>query len=125
MMAHITTKQCQMYMELDERYLNSQDGTIAHAVHLFYNQGLVGCATIYESVNPDQPSYLADMFILEHRQRRGAGTTIIEELAKRYSILCFAPTNKENERLCKRIAKRWDMGDEPEIDQGYGVYYIG
>lgn len=70
--------------------------------------------------------YLEDIVIYEQYRNQGFGTQAIQMLAKENEFLFFAPTDENNQRLYERIASDMeeDLSDVPEVDQGYGVYFL-
>ena len=83
----------------------------------------VGTAYTIVNTEDDRKTYLEDIGIDEEYRNQGIGAWAINELAKEAGFLYFAPTNENNQRLYERIAEEYDT-NTPEVDQGYGVYFI-
>jgi|SRR5690625_3345025 len=82
----------------------------------------VGTAYTMINLEDDSEVYLEDIGIEEEFRNRGIGTHVIKTLAGEYGFLYFAPTDENNKRLYERIAEEYIGG--PEVDQGFGVYYL-
>ena len=73
----------------------------------------------------DDVSYLEDIYIKAEYRNNGIGTAAIQELAKKYGYIYFAPTDENNKRLYDRIAQEEPAHmDRDAVDQGFGVYYL-
>lgn len=73
----------------------------------------------------DDESYLEDIVIKKEFRNKGIGTQTIQELAKKYRYIYFAPTDENNQRLYDRIASEEPAyKDHDTINQGYGVYFL-
>lgn len=73
----------------------------------------------------DDVSYLEDIYIQAEHRNKGIGTAAIQELAKKYGYIYFAPTDENNKRLYDRIAEEEPANmDHDAVDQGFGVYYL-
>lgn len=73
----------------------------------------------------DDESYLEDIVIKKEFRNKGIGAQTIQELAKKYRYIYFAPTDENNQRLYERIAEEEPAyKDHSSIDQGYGVYFL-
>lgn len=80
--------------------------------------------TAYTMVDSeDDRVYLEDIGIDKEYRNKGYGTQAINMLAKMHEYIYFAPTDENNQRLYERIAEEMEC-DVPEVDQGYGVYFI-
>lgn len=79
-----------------------------------------------EDGDKEDQVYLEDIDIEEEFRNQGYGTQAIQLLAEENEFLYFAPTDENNQRLYKRIASDMEeeMSDVPEIDQGFGVYFL-
>lgn len=79
-----------------------------------------------EDGDKEEQAYLESIDIDEAFRNKGFGTQAINELAKQNEFLFFAPTNENNKRLYERIASDMEeeMSDVPEVDQGFGVYFL-
>lgn len=97
---------------------------------IFVNDEIVGEAFTMveydEDGDKEDQVYLEDIVIYEQYRNKGFGTQAINKLAEENEFLYFAPTDENNQRLYERIASDMeeDLSDVPEVDQGYGVYYI-
>lgn len=79
-----------------------------------------------EDGDKEEQVYLEDIDIDEEFRNQGHGTQAIQTLAEENDFLYFAPTDENNQRLYERIASDMEeeMSDVPEVDQGYGVYFL-
>lgn len=83
----------------------------------------VGIAFTMTDTENDDKTYLEDIVIDRDYRNKGYGTQAINLLAKKHGYLYFAPTDEDNQRLYERIAEEITT-DAPEVDQGFGVYFI-
>lgn len=67
--------------------------------------------------------YLEWIAIDEDFRGQGYGTQAMKMLAKKYSFIYFAPCDERNKELYERIAEEMES-DAPDVDQGFGVYYM-
>ena len=79
-----------------------------------------------EDGDKEEQVYLEDIVINEEKRNEGYGTQAIKMLAEENDFLYFAPTDENNQRLYERIASDMEeeMSDVPEVDQGFGVYFL-
>lgn len=79
-----------------------------------------------EDGDKEEQVYLEDIVIDEEFRNQGFGTQAIKMLVEENEFLYFAPTDENNQRLYKRIASDMEeeMSDVPEVDQGFGVYFL-
>lgn len=81
------------------------------------------CMVIAEN-DGDEYRYLERIEIREEHQGQGHGTEAIQQLARMYRSIYFAPDNEGAQRLYERIAAEATDDFMRMSDQGYGVYEI-
>ncbi|QXN86274.1 GNAT family N-acetyltransferase [Tetragenococcus halophilus] len=117
-------------MNIKTKEFDNLENWITYENQIFVNNELLGKA--YSMVEYDEDGdkkeqvYLEDIIIYEQYRNQGFGTQAIKMLAEENEFLYFAPTDENNQRLYKRIASDMEeeMSDVPEVDQGFGVYFL-
>lgn len=102
-----------------------QEGSWTTVKNEIYRDGLkVGEANIMVDSEDEDKIYLEDFNINKEFRNQGIGTEVLKMLAKEASdYLYMAPTDEDNQRLYARLGEELTTND-PEVDQGYGVYKI-
>lgn len=109
----------EMKKELFDQLGNSEE----YRHEIYVDGEKVGYAHVIINVEDEDDNYIDDIVIDENQRNKGYGTQAIKELANEYGFLYFAPCNEDNVRCYERFAEL--MTEEvPEVDQGFGVYYL-
>lgn len=104
--------------------LFDQEGTYeTYVAEILLDGNKVGRADIIIDTEDDAEVFLEWIGIDEEFRGQGLGTQVMTMLAKEYGFIYFAPADERNQELYERIAKEYDT-NTPEVDQGYGVYYM-
>lgn len=104
--------------------LSDTEGTWkTYAKGILLDEVKIGCADIMLDTNNEDEVYLGWIGIDEEHQNKGYGTQVMHMLAKEYEFIYFAPCDEDNVRLYERFAEECGV-DAPEVDQGFGVYYM-
>lgn len=117
-------------MNIKKTIFDQLENWTTYQNQILINDEVVGEAFIMvqydEDGDKEQEVYLEDIMIKEEYRNQGFGSKAIKMLAEENEFLFFAPTDENNQRLYERIASDMeeDLSDVPEVDQGYGVYYI-
>lgn len=112
-------------LELKKNYFGELEGYQEYSIEILKDGIQIGRADVI--VPPEEESdevYLEWIGIDEEYRNRGYGSEAIKMLAKDYGFIYFAPCDEDNVRCYERIAELYDT-NAPEVDQGFGVYYIG
>lgn len=117
-------------MNIKTTTFDKLENYITYENEILVNDEVVGKA--YTIVEYDQDwdkqeqVYLEDIVIYEQYRNQGFGSKAIKMLAEENEFLYFAPTDENNQRLYERIASDMEeeMSDVPEVDQGFGVYFL-
>lgn len=117
-------------MKIETKEFDKLENWITYENEIIVDDQVIGKA--YTMVQYDEDGdkenevYLEDIDIYEEFRNQGHGTQAIKMLAEENEFLFFAPTDENNQRLYERIASDMEeeMSDVPEVDQGYGVYFL-
>lgn len=112
-------------LELVKKLFDEEAGYQEYTIDIMVDGIKVGYATTI--VPPEEESdevYLEWIGIKDEYQNQGLGSQAIKMLADDYGFLYFAPCDEDNVRCYERIAELYET-NAPDVDQGFGVYYIG
>lgn len=110
-------------MKLETTIFDTEGTWTTRKNEIIMNGQKVGTAYTMTDSEDEDRTYLEDIVIKAECRNKGYGTQAIRTLAKEYGYIYFAPTDENNKRLYERIAEEMET-DVPEVDQGYGVYFL-
>lgn len=113
-----------MNLNLEKNYLYAEGQWKTYRYDIFEDGVKVGDATVVEPPEDgNDETYLEYIEIKKEFRNKGIGSEAIKDIANKYWFLFFAALDENSARLYDRIANHYEV-NTPEIDQGYGVYYI-
>lgn len=83
----------------------------------------VGEVSTEKNTEDDRETFVEYIQIDADKRNQGLGTKALKELAKKEGRIFFAAEDENSQRLYDRIAEPYDV-NAPEVDQGFGVYYM-
>ena len=110
-------------MKLQTTIFDTEGTWTTYKNEILMNGQKVGTAYTMTDSEDEDRTYLESIDIDEDFRNLGYGTQAINKLAEINNFLYFAPTDENNKRLYERIAEEMEA-DVPEVDQGYGVYFL-
>ena len=110
-------------LQMTKELIGREDTWANHRYEILKDDEVVGVAYTMLDTEDDAEVYLEDIEIDKNYRGQGIGTWAINKLAEEYGFIYFAPTNENNKRLYERIAEEYTV-EVPEVDQGFGVYFI-
>lgn len=112
-------------LELKKEFFDEEAGYKEYSIEILTDGEKIGRADVI--VPPEEESdevYLEWIEIYEDHRNNGFGSEAIKMLAEDFGFIYFAPCDEDNVRCYERIADLYET-NAPEVDQGFGVYYIG
>lgn len=110
-------------MKLEKKLFSTLGAWDTFRMTILIDGKKVGSADVMINNDDSDEVYIEWLEINEEFRGQGLGTKALNLLAETYGFIYFAPTDEDNQRLYERIAEEYGA-DAPEVDQGFGVYYM-